>query len=361
MIIEGGLMKAFFVSLLASGLLFSFAPAEAQSPQEVLDRINKLPAAERQEALIGGAKKERELNWTGAMDNKRAAELVKGFTGRYPFLQVRFHNVRATNILDTLLTENRAGKVGADMINTRSSFYRFMVKERAVLRYKSPQREFLRKGFANEEGYWSGIYAQARVFLVNTKSLPLTEAPRSIEDLVDPRWKGKLGLEAQDYDWLAALIEYYGEQRAKEIAGRLAKQEIQLRRGVTLLSQLVVAGEFPVQIDAFPEEAFNLKSSGAPVDYVFPEPFVPVKSPTALYIPARSNHPHAAALMVDFLLSKEGQEIMARQGRWVSRTDVKSKIDAGDKNMLVVSPDWEGARSDELMKLFNSYFLRRAR
>jgi ABC-type Fe3+ transport system substrate-binding protein len=65
--------------------------------------------------------------------------------------------------------------------------------------------------------------------------------------------------------------------------------------------------------------------------------------------------------MVDFLLSKEGQEIMARQGRWVSRTDVKSKIDAGDKNMLVVSPDWEGARSDELMKLFNSYFLRRAR
>jgi ABC-type Fe3+ transport system substrate-binding protein len=104
-------------------------------------------------------------------------------------------------------------------------------------------------------------------------------------------------------------------------AGKLAKQQLNMRRGPTLLAQLAVAGEFPLVIDAFPEEVMQMKDARAPVDFVFSEPFVPVKTPTTISISSGAPHPHGAALFVDFLLSEPGQELLASQGRWVSRKD----------------------------------------
>src|ERR1044072_3499031 len=105
-------------------------------------------------------------------------------------------------------------------------------------------------------------------------------APRSLNDLLDPRWKDKLAMDTTDYDWLASLIDYYGRDKALEFAGRLAKQEINFRRGLTLLAQLAVAGEFPVVIDVFPEEILQIKRGGPPAAFVLSKPFLPVKRPT---------------------------------------------------------------------------------
>jgi iron(III) transport system substrate-binding protein len=135
----------------------------------------------------------------------------------------------------------------------------------------------------------------------------------------------------------------------------LAKQEINMRRGPTLLSQLAVAGEFPVVIDAFPEEVMQLRNAKAPIDFVFPEPFVLVKTPTAISIAAGAPHPHAAALFVEFLLSKSGQDIMATQGRWTSRKDVGYLVDLKGKKMQIPSADWDD-KQVELIKLYNSLF-----
>ena len=115
-----------------------------------------------------------------------------------------------------------------------------------------------------------------------------------------------MGLDTTDYDWLASLIDFYGRGKALEFAGKLAKQQLNFRRGPTLLAQLAVAGEFPIVIDAFPEEIMQMKSAKAPADFVFSEPFVPVKTPTTVSISSGAPHFHAAALFVDFLLSKAG-------------------------------------------------------
>src|SRR5437879_13242371 len=96
----------------------------------------------------------------------------------------------------------------------------------------------------------------------------------------------------------------------------LGAQNLQIRTGRSLVSQLVAAGEFPVQIDAHHHEAVSLRKAGAPVDYVFPEPFVPVKSVSSLAISSQPPHPHAAALLVDFMLSKKGPELAFQQRRW---------------------------------------------
>jgi ABC-type Fe3+ transport system, periplasmic component len=98
------------------------------------------------------------------------------------------------------------------------------------------------------------------------------KAPQSFEDLLDLRWKDKLGMDTTDYDWLASLIDYYGRGKALELAGRLSKQQLNLRRGPTLLVQLAVAGEFPIVIDAFPEEIMQMKNAKAPADFIFSEP-----------------------------------------------------------------------------------------
>ena len=96
-------------------------------------------------------------------------------------------------------------------------------------------------------------------------------------------------------DWLAALLEYYGDEKGKQIARSLGAQSLHIRKGRTLVSQLVAAGEFPLQIDAHHHEATALRKAGAPIDYVFPEPFIPVKSVSSLVMASQPPHPHAAA------------------------------------------------------------------
>jgi iron(III) transport system substrate-binding protein len=335
-------------------LLFT-APLNAASIEERLDRINRLSAKERTETLEKEARNEREVVWYAAMASDRASELIKGFESKYPFLKVRFQPGGASRQLDQLLVEHRTNNHRADIINTRRSFVAVMAKNGAIARYRTPLRASLRAGFTDKDGYVNGIYAQPRVFLINSRMVPREKAPKSFEDLLDPQWKEKLGMDTTDYDWLASLIDFYGRGKALEFAGKLAKQQLSMRRGPTLLSQLALAGEFPIVIDAFPEEVLQLKNAKAPVDFIFSEPFVPVKTPTTVSISAGAPHPHAAALFVDFLLSKPGQDLMASQGRWASRSDVDYLVNLKGKKMQIPAPDWDD-KQVELIKLYNTIF-----
>jgi iron(III) transport system substrate-binding protein len=323
--------------------------------EERLDQINQFSEKTRSETLEKEGRKEGELVWYAAMASDRAGELIKWFESKYPFLKVRFQPGGATRQMEQLMVEHRTKKHRADIINTRRSFVGVMAKAGAIARYRTPLRSALRDGFIDKEGLVNGIYAQPRVFLFNTRMVPREKAPQSFDDLLDPRWKDKLGMDTVDYDWLASLIDFYGRSKALEFAGKLAKQQLNLRRGPTLLAQLAVAGEFPIVIDAFPEEIMQMKNARAPADFIFSEPFVPVKTPTTISISSGAPHPHAAALFVDFLLSKPGQDIMVVQGRWASRKDVGYFADLKGKRMQIASPEWDD-KQVELIKLYNGIF-----
>jgi len=338
--------------------IFTFVdvrPTRAASVEERLDQVNRMAEKDRAETVEREARKEGELIWYAAMASDRAGELIKAFESKYPFVKIRFQPGGAGRQLEQLLVEHRTKKPRADIINTRRSYVGVMAKAGAVARYRTPLRASLRDGFTDKEGFVNGIYAQPRVFLFNTRMVARDKAPQSFEDLLDPRWKDKLGIDTTDYDWLASLIDYYGRGKALELAGKLAKQQLNLRRGPTLLAQLAVAGEFPLVIDAFPEEIMQMKSAKAPVDFIFSEPFVPVKTPTTISISSGAPHPHAAALFVDFLLAKAGQDLMAGQGRWVSRKDGSYFADLKGKKMQIPSPDWDD-KQVELIKLYNNIF-----
>ena len=83
-------------------------------------------------------------------------------------------------------------------------------KAGAIMRYRSPYRSALRDGFYDKEGYLNGIFATPLVFIFNTKLVNRKEAPASLDDLLDPKWSGKMAMDDESFDWLAALFDYYG-------------------------------------------------------------------------------------------------------------------------------------------------------
>jgi iron(III) transport system substrate-binding protein len=342
--------------------LFFFPAGEisAQTEEKLLDDINQLPEAERQARLVAGAKKEGAVTWYVAMNRAYAQDLINAFEAQYPFIKVNALTGGGGALLNRVLAEQRAKSFQYDVFNTRSMTINTLKKASAIMRYRSPYRNSLRDGFYDKEGYLNGIFATPLVFIFNTKLVNRGEAPTSIEDLIQAKWSGKMAMDDESFDWLAALLDYYGESKGVELAGKIGQQKLNVRRGPTLLTQLVAAGEFFVEIDGHHQEAIAKKKAGAPIDYNFPQPFVPAKSLIPIYMSSRPPHSHAAALMADFLMSKKGQEIMSGHGRWVGHKEITAKgpDDIGDRKVVIPSPDKWGDRYQELIGLYNKLLLR---
>lgn len=348
------------VSLLVGILIFS-AELRAQTEEKTLEEINQLPEAERQARLVAGAKKEGAVTWYVAMNRAFAQDLINAFEAQYPFLKVNALTGGGGMLLNKVLTEHRAKAHIYDVFNTRSMTVNTLKKAGAIARYRSPLRTLLRDGFADKEGYVNGIFATPLVYIYNSKLVNRKEVPTSVEDLTQPKWLGKMAVDDESYDWLAALMDYYGEAKGLEFAAKVGQQQLQPRRGSTLITQLIAAGEFLLEIDGHHQEAIAKRKAGAPIDYVFPQPFVPVKSLVPIYLSSRPPHPHAAALMADFLMAKRGQDIMYGHGRWVGHKSIigKGPDDIGDRKVVIPSPEKWGDRYQELIGQFNKLILRK--
>jgi iron(III) transport system substrate-binding protein len=339
--------------LFAILLFFDAGIGLATPSEDALAKINRLPPAERQAALVREAKKERSVVWYAPMNREDLRQFTSAFEAEYPFLKVEILTGGPQSLLNRILTEYRASKHNYDTLNIRSSALFTLKKAQAIGRFDSPHRRGLRTGFYDKDGYFNGIWASLMVFLYNTKQVSKAEAPKSITDLLHPKWKGKMGLDQDADDFLAALLEYYGDEKGKQFARSLGAQGLNIRKGRTLVSQLVAAGEFPLQIDAHHHEAVALRRAGAPIDYVFPEPFIPVKSVSSLVMASQPPHPHAAALLVDFMISRKGQEIAFKQRRWPAFKDLADggPDNVGNRNTLVPDAEKWGSRYEELVQL----------
>src|SRR5437867_8100586 len=159
----------------------------AATAEETLAKINRLPPAERQAALIKEAKNEKTVVWYAAMNREDLRQFTSGFEAEYPFLKVEVLTSGPQSLLNRILTEHRAGKYNYDTLNIRSSALYTLKKASAAMRYDTPNRRALRAGFYDKEGYLNGLWASLLVYLFNTHQVSRAQAPKAVEDLLRPK------------------------------------------------------------------------------------------------------------------------------------------------------------------------------
>lgn len=189
--------------------------------------------------------------------------------------------------------------------------------------YQSPERKAVNDIHKDREGYWTGLYANIEFWAYNKKLVAPADVPKGREDLLLPKWQDKIGLDSGSAGTVRYIIDLHvlGQEKGRNFMQRLAKQKIQLRRGPSLIAELLAAGEFalaPVRDNT----TFELMQAGAPIDWVAFDPVIP-QPPTPIGILKAARHPNAAQLFVDFALSREGQEVLKSVGRFSTRIDVE--------------------------------------
>jgi iron(III) transport system substrate-binding protein len=162
-------------------------------------------------------------------------------------------------------------------------------------------------------GHWVGTRINMFVQSYNTKLVKKEELPRSYADLAHPRWKGRLGIEAEDEDWFAMVVKELGEENGLRLFRDIVRVNgLSVRKGHTLLAGLVASGEIPLALTTYSHGTEKMKKKGAPVEWFAIAPAI--GRANGIGIARNAPHPNAAALFVDFLLSPEGQAILQRGG-----------------------------------------------
>jgi iron(III) transport system substrate-binding protein len=322
--------------------------------EETLAELNAKPAEERQKLLVENAKKEGTVTLYTATNIRDTQEVLAGFNKNYPFVKVSFSSLGGPGVLNKILTEYRAGMHAADVVILTGNNAVELIDKKIVGKYKSPMVPFLRKGFVDAEGYWPGVYSIGYTIIYNNKRVSAKDAPKRYEDLLSPRWKKSMIMDNTAHDLLAGLIDLWGEKKASDFLKRLAEEQAVTfaRQSHTFMTQLVAAGEHDIIVDGYAHNAVKLKSEGAPIDYIFIPPVI-VRTPSIVAVTSQPQHPYAAALLVDYHLSKEASEIMAhKQGRWTPRKDVRWTVEPETDLHVVSMLEW-GRKNRQLVALFN--------
>lgn len=360
--------KTVFCLVILVGVL-SFSPtalvsgAEPQDVEGLLRQINALPAAQREKQLVEGARKEGGFLWYAHWDLDEVNKLKAGFEKKYPFVKIKILRLAGGRGLDRILTEARAGRYLVDLYyDGPREAYVFYAKEKMAAKNLTPLRNEIYDFQKDKEGYWVSLSLTLNTFAYNTEMVSAAEAPKSWEDLLDPKWKGKIAVDTEPDVMIEGLISAWGKEKTEDYLKKLGRQNVLLRRGHTLITQLLAAGDFPIAAELYDYRVLEMKHRGAPVELGLTSPMPAATN--ALMIPKRAVHPHAAALMYDFLVSEEGQRIISLEiGRTPSRKKVPALYKELDKvaeryQVAVNHPDLVGPHGEYVSQLIEEVFLR---
>ena len=277
-----------------------------------------LPVFVSAASIRDGAEAEGKLMFYAAFNANDSKTLTDGFKKLYPKIDATFYRTTDAQLMERILTENRAGQNLWDVAMT-TSFYGHNLKKRGLFAaYDSPERKHFRDGYKDPEAMWTSIYTNYAAFGYDTRAVAQSSLPKSHADLLKPEWKGQIGMDSKPYEWFGTIVKAMGDEKGLSFMRELAKL-VQLRSGRTLVAQLVAAGEFKGALTAYSQTFEVLKPAGAPVDWVYVNPVFANIHPVG--ISAKAPHPNAARLFMDFVLSRRGQERIRGMNRIPDRID----------------------------------------
>jgi iron(III) transport system substrate-binding protein len=316
-------------TLVAAALLSFMPPAPAQSGRP--SDIAAYRGADREQRLIEGAKREAVLTLYSNAPTEDNAALLGTFAKKYG-IKVNLWRASSEEIRQRALAEAKAQRYEVDFILNNGPALEALRRERLLREVSSPHLADLMTGMAPSHREWAGFCVNVLVQAYNTSLVKKEELPRTYQALADPKWKGRLGIEVDDYDWFAGLIEELGEVDGIKLFRDIAAiNGFSVRKGHTLLANLVAAGEIPLALTVFNYTAEQLRRKGAPVDWFALAPLVAM--PNGISVANAAPHPHAAVLFLDFMLS-DAQDILAERGYVVASTRVAAPLDRGSLKMV---------------------------
>src|SRR5258706_721858 len=296
-----------------------------------------LLAASAEDDLVAGAKKEGILTLYLSTNLADANGVIQLYKSKYPFVNVNLFRADNEKLLNRILTESVSNKFNGDAIMISSFEVRVLLQKKLLQKYVSPHSQYFPEGFTDKDGYWTSVYSIPRAIAYNTKMVKPELAPKTFEDILQPRWKGGFGMSDSATLWYTGFMKYYGEEKGRDFMRKLAAQKPAFRDSETVVTQLLVAGEFPLGL-VYSHQAAAIKRKGAPIEWVrTAQPIVTGLKPIGLS--PKAQHPNAAKLFIDLVLSKEGQELIRSFSRIPDRSDVTSELKEGTK-LYPADPKW---------------------
>ena len=337
---------------------FSFLPSAVHGGAgDVLKAYEKLPAKEREAKLIEGAKREGKVVYYGTIAIDQSTPLLDAFRNQYPFLKTDYYRSGNINVYNKIKTEAGGNNYIVDVIDLRAGETYALVKDGLVEPYLSPSRIGIMKEFMDDKGYWTAPFHSPMVLAYNTNFVKKSEAPKNYNDLLDPKWKRRMSLDIEDADMMGTLIEYWGREKGIAYFKKLAENEPSMRQGHTFQAQFLAAGEVRVSPWLFGYRPLTMIQRGAPLAIVVLEPFL--SAANYMLFAKNAPHPHAAALYLDWVLSRDGgMKIFTETlGRNVPRQGLKDKFpELQASQYLPVDPEKIGPKFSEYSKLYCSTF-----
>jgi iron(III) transport system substrate-binding protein len=264
------------------------------------------PALAADERVVAAAKKEGELSVYHVYP--ALPVVMAAFTKKYG-IKVKPWRAGSEAVLQRVATEARAGRYEVDIVQNNAPENEAAHRENLLQAMQSPYLSDLLPEAVPAHREWAGITLDVWTAAYNTDMVKKEELPRTYRDLLSPRWKGRLGIEAFNHGWFATLLSAMGEKEGlKLFSDIVATNGISVRKGHSLLTALVVSGDVPFALTVYSWNPVQAKKKGAPIEGLALEPLIAQFSTIAVL--KKAPHPNAAALFYDFMLS-DGQQLLA--------------------------------------------------
>jgi iron(III) transport system substrate-binding protein len=293
------------------------------------------------EALINAAKKEGQVVWyTTQIVTQFVRPAAEAFQKKYG-IKVNFLRGDSVETAVRLLNEGRAGKGRADVFDGTTTLPA-LKRERLVLKWLPDAAMSLPAEYRDPDGYWVATNVFVHTPAFNTTLIPKQDAPRSFQDLLDSKWSGRMAWAAHATTsgasgFVGLVLDEMGQEKGLDYLRRLSKQQIiSLGGSARAVVDQVIAGEYPMVLQAFNHQPVISARRGAPIDWIRMNPGMAVLSVAAVV--KDSPNPNAGKLLLDFFVSQEGQ-MLFRSGDYIP---VDPKIEPREPSLR---PDGQAFRA----------------
>jgi len=265
--------------------------------------------------LYAAAKKEGEVVYYHSASKRELEAIRKGWNKLFPEVKLTEVEASSGTILERALVEGRASRVKADVYGGAAGDQAALAAEKLTEVYEPANAEFVDPNYRFKgKPYIATGYLSFHV-AYNTKMVSASEMPKDWQGFLDPKWKGKLAIDQEGFEWFCGIVTHMGEEKGMNFMRRLAQQNPKLIRGATHRTELLIAGSFPVALDLYGHRVKAFMEKGSPIRGLVPHP-VPMPAVVDMAsVMKGAPHPNAGRLMLEFFLMPEGQEVFLMQNK----------------------------------------------